>query len=85
MSKVSDMVKSFVKDNKKVYFDFYRSGVLYYKTEDGFLFEVPISDCADACFNKEDKALLFMRYIAKQVEANEKARAEMGKEIVEKA
>ncbi len=77
MSKVSEIVKNQVKDNKKVFFEFYRSGILYYKTEDGFLFEVPCADCMDACFNKEDKALLFMRYIAKQAEKNELARQEM--------
>ena len=75
--KVSAIVKDHVKDKKKVFFEFYRSGILYYKTEDGFLFEVPCSDCADAVFNKEDKALLFMRYIAKQVEKNQLAMLEI--------
>ena len=63
-------VKEHVINNKKVQFQFYRSGHLYYKTEAGLIFEVPISDCGDACFQKEDKALLYMRWIRKQLEAN---------------
>lgn len=69
-------VKEHVIDNQKVYFDFYRGGTLYYKTEKGLLFEVPCSECGDACFNKEDKAILFMRYIRKQLEANEQGMKE---------
>ena len=64
-------VKEHVINNKKVYFQFYRSGILYYKTELGLIFEVPTSDCGDACFNQEDKAMLYMRWIRKQMEANE--------------
>ena len=67
--KISEMVK-----DKKVRFDFYRQGILYYITEDGFRFEVPISDTGDACFNNEDKAILFMRWIRKQLENNEAGR-----------
>lgn len=51
----------------KVQFEFYRKENLYYKCENGFQFHVPISDCGDACFNKEDKAILFMRYIRKEL------------------
>lgn len=69
-------VKEHVIDNQKVHFDFYRSGILYYKTEKGLLFEVPIKEAGDACFLKEDKAILFMRYIRKQLEANEQGRIE---------
>lgn len=64
-------VKEHVRDNQKVYFQFYRSGVLYYKTELGLIFEVPVTDCGDACFNREDRAMLFMRWIRKQIETIE--------------
>lgn len=37
-------LKDMVKDNKRVYFDFYRQGELWYKTECGFHFPVPIED-----------------------------------------
>lgn len=75
--KSKDMgVKEHVINNQKVFFDFYRNGILYYKTEKGLLFEVPISEAGDAVFLKEDKAILFMRYIRKQIEANEAGKAE---------
>lgn len=64
-------VKEHVVNNQKVRFSFYRDGMLYYKTEKGLLFEVPTSDAGTACFNAEDRAILFMRWIRKQLEANE--------------
>ncbi len=64
--KLIEMVK-----NKKVHLEFYRKGELWYKTEDGFNFPVPISDTGDAAFLVEDKATLFMRYIKKQLKAVE--------------
>jgi len=63
-------VKEHIINNQKVKFAFYRDKILYYKTEKGLLFEVPISDTGNGCFNAEDKALLFMRWIRKQIEAN---------------
>jgi hypothetical protein len=62
-------VKDHVNNNQKVIFQFYRSGVLYYKTEQGLIFEVPVSDCGDAVFNREDRAMYFMRWIRKEIEA----------------
>lgn len=49
----------------RVKFDFYRDGNLYYKTENGVLFPVPVSDAGTATFLAEDKAILFMRYMRK--------------------
>ena len=62
-------IKDMVKDNKRVKFCYYRQGELYYVTECGFMFTVPISDAGDATFLAEDKAMFFMRYIRKQIEA----------------
>ena len=62
-------IKDMVKDNKQVTFEFYRKGELWYKTECNFLFPVPIEDTGDGTFLKEDKAMMFMRYIRKQIEA----------------
>lgn len=56
-----------VKEGKKVKFKFYRQGNLYYETEDGFSFPVPVEDTGEATFLGEDKAILFMRYIRKQI------------------
>jgi hypothetical protein len=73
MSKLLDLVK-----DKTVHFMFYRSGNLWYIIDDdGFEFPVPITDCGDAVFLAEDKAILFMRYIRKQLQVVEKAREEM--------
>jgi hypothetical protein len=51
----------------KVIFQYYRKGNLYYLCENGFAFPVPTSDCGDASFNREDKAMMFMRYIRKEL------------------
>ena len=56
-------IKEMVRDGKKVRFTRYRQGHLYYQTESGFEFPVPLSDIGDATFLAEDKAMLFMRYI----------------------
>lgn len=71
---MSDL-KNLVKGGKRVRFDFYRKGELHYRTEDGFQFIVPTSDCGDGVFLAEDRAIIFMRYIRKQLEANEAGRA----------
>lgn len=46
-----------------VKFQYYRDQSLYYKTEAGLLFPVPIEDIGNATFLAEDKAIYFMRYI----------------------
>ena len=61
-------VKDLVKDGKKVHFMFYKQKELWYKTEDGFEFPVPIDDTGDGIFLNEDRAMLFMRYIRKHLE-----------------
>jgi hypothetical protein len=60
-------IKDMIKDGKKVTFIFYKQGDLWYTTEDGFEFPVPISDTGDGIFLNEDKAIMFMRYIRKHV------------------
>lgn len=60
-------VKDMVKDGKRVKFLYYRQKELWYETETGFKFPVPIDDVGDGTFLAEDKALLFMRYINKQI------------------
>jgi hypothetical protein len=70
-------IKDIVKDGKKVHFMFYRQKELWYKTEDGFEFPVPIEDAGDGIFLDEDKAMLFMRYIRKHVAMIEETKKEM--------
>ncbi len=71
MPKLKDMVAP----NQRVHFVMYRKGELHYRTTTGFNFIVPIEDCGDGTFLADDKALLFMRYIRKQLEANAAGRA----------
>ena len=66
-----------VKDNKKVRFKYFRGTNLYYETEDGFIFAVPISDVGEATFLAEDKALLFMRYIRQALQELENQEVEI--------
>jgi hypothetical protein len=59
---IKDCVQGTVK------FQYYRSGELHYKCENGFIFSVPISDTNDAAFKVEDKGILFMRWIRKALQ-----------------
>jgi hypothetical protein len=60
-------IKEMVKD-KKVKFLFYKENELWYTTECGFKFPVPIDDVGTASMNNEDKAIMFMRWIRKHIE-----------------
>lgn len=65
--KMIDLVK-----DQLVHFQYFTEGELWYKTDNGFLFSVPISDKREigtANFNRDDKAILFMRYIRKYKDA----------------
>lgn len=61
-------LKDMVTDNKQVTFEKYHDGSLWYITECGFQFPVPINDTGSAVFLKKDKAMLFMRWIRKHIE-----------------
>ena len=56
-------LKEMVQNNQKVSFRFYRDGQLWYSTECGFEFPVPVSEAGTATFLAEDKAILFMRHV----------------------
>jgi hypothetical protein len=62
-------LKEMVAGDAQVFFQFYRKGELWYATEDGFQFPVPIADTGDGTFLAQDRAMMFMRYIRKQLEA----------------
>lgn len=68
-------LKEMVSGGKVVNFSHYIDGNLWYKTEDGFEFPVPISDIGNATFLAQDKAMLFMRYIRKHLALSEEARS----------
>lgn len=54
-----------VKTSKITKFIYYRDSSLWYETDNGFKFPVPIEDIGTATFYDEDKTILFMRYIRK--------------------
>jgi len=64
-------IKEYVSGDKTVKFVRYRKGNLIYTTECGLEFPVPIEDTGDAEFLAEDRAMLFMRYIRKQLKEME--------------
>ena len=68
MSKID--IKRAVSQDRKVQFEFYRNGLFWYKTEFRELFSVPLEELGTAALNREEKALLFMRYMRKWNESN---------------
>ena len=65
-----------VSGDKRVKFTHFRRNELWYVTECGFAFAVPAIDVGDATFNSEERAMLMMRYIRKQLDANAAGMAE---------
>ncbi len=68
------VIKDLVKD-KVVNFHSLRAGIAYYTVEhnDGqvYKFPVPLNDVGEATLEKQDKAMLFMRWIRKALETSE--------------
>lgn len=62
-------LKEMVANDAKVHFEYFRKGELWYITDCGFEFPVPVEDTGDGTFLKSDRAMLFMRYIRKQLES----------------
>lgn len=69
-------LKTMIKDNRHVSFVRYKEGDLWYVTEDGFEFPVPVADVGNATMLAKDKALLFMRYLRKHLAMLEQARTQ---------
>lgn len=59
-------IKNLVKD-QTAHFVFYRDKCLFYETDSGFQFPVPIDDAGSATFNANEKAILLMRYMRKHL------------------
>ena len=71
-------IKELVKDNY-VNFKFYSDGELWYITDCGFEFPVPVDnkeEVGNATFMAREKALLYMRYMRKHLKMIEDARKE---------
>ena len=69
-------IKGMVGGEKKVHFLYYKQQELWYRTDCGFEFPVPIEDAGDGVFLNEDRAMLFMRYIRKHDAMIQKAKQE---------
>jgi hypothetical protein len=67
-------LKEMVINDQIVRFTRYKEGELFYRTSCGFEFPVPVADTGNATFLAEDKAILFMRYMRKEIERIESAR-----------
>lgn len=76
-------IKEEVSGNKMVTFVHYRDGELWYQTESGFKFPVPISDIGNATFLAKDRAMLFMRYMRKFNEQVETAKEVVAEVVAE--
>ena len=63
--------------NQKAFLKHYRMGSLWYETESGFLFEVPISETGNGIFNQEEKTITLMKWINRQLDNNDKAKLEI--------
>ena len=63
-------LKDLIRNGQRVYFNFYRKGELYYAHENGFVFVVPVADTGDGVFQPDEKAILMMRYIRRQLAQN---------------
>jgi hypothetical protein len=68
-------IKDMVANGRQVQFVRYKEGEIWYVTECGFEFPVPVSDTGEATFLAQDKAMLFMRYIRKHLAMLEAARS----------
>lgn len=69
-------IKEMIK-NKVVNFVEYRKGNLWYTTECGFEFPVPIEDIGDGIFKSQENAIMLMRYIRKHIDTLEAAKKEV--------
>ncbi|PPD55260.1 MAG: hypothetical protein CTY12_01210 [Methylotenera sp.] len=67
-------IKDIVANGQFVHFVCYSKGELWYRTDTGFEFPVPMDDTGDGIFLAKDKAIMFMRYIRKHL-----ANIELGK------
>lgn len=59
-------VKEMVRDRRIVSLKYYKDGILWYSTECGFIFPVPIKEVEGTKVYSEDKAMVFMKYIKRQ-------------------
>ena len=69
-------IKEMISGGKLVHFVRYQKKELWYVTECGFEFPVPLDDTGDGAFLASDKASFFMRWINAQIKAIKTAQLE---------
>lgn len=62
----------------RVHFVRYQSRELWYRCDNGFMFPVPVDDTGEAAFNVEDKGIMFMRWIRRQLDVIRQAAEAQG-------
>lgn len=62
-------INEMVKDGKRVSLLCYKDSELWYRTECGFEFPVPISDTSNTRFLPKEHAKFFVPYIRKHIES----------------
>lgn len=60
-------LKEIVSGDNQVKFVCFKDSELWYVTDCGFDFPVPIEDAKGATFNASDRAMIFMRWIRKHM------------------
>ena len=68
-------IDKILNDNETVCFMFFMSGKLWYRTESGFKFPVPVKGSGQSVFLNEDRAKRFYPYIKAHAEKLDKAKA----------
>lgn len=68
---IKDLVKG-----QLVHFKCYSDNELWYTTDSGFEFPIPLNDTGNGIFLRDDKAIFFMRYIRKHLAFLEESRKE---------
>lgn len=69
-------IETMVKD-KRATFIYFKNNELWYTTDDGFEFPVPIGHVGDAKFLPSDRAILFMYWIRQRIKLIESAKTEI--------
>jgi hypothetical protein len=65
--KFIDLIKE-----QNAHFRFIRFGIMFYETDNEFLFEVPVADIDNGTFDAHEKATTLMKWIKRQYDKNEK-------------
>ncbi len=72
MTSIKDIVKG-----QNAHFVFFQDDTLFYETDAGFLFPIPVSDIGSTRLSETEKAIRLMRWVRRHLENTKAAKAEM--------